>query len=150
MTWSYEPTQLDGSTTYQVRLLIGDTEAGDPLLQDEELAFMIATAGGTYAGAAMAARAVAAKFSRDADSTQGELRVLYSSRSRAYAARAVELDELASFSGGAVASPYTGGVSVADKAGRVADLDRVRPSFNRGLTDHVPVVPNDVDPGTGG
>lgn len=41
MSWSYDPTQLKDSLKDQIRLLIGDTNEADPLLQDEEIQFHI-------------------------------------------------------------------------------------------------------------
>lgn len=41
MSWSYDATQLASSIKDQVRLLIGDTNAQDPLIEDEELLFYV-------------------------------------------------------------------------------------------------------------
>lgn len=41
MSWTYDPAKLQDSSLYQIRLLIGDTIEGDPLLQDEEIQFYI-------------------------------------------------------------------------------------------------------------
>lgn len=41
MSWSYDPSKLKDSPKDQVRLLIGDTEEDDPLLQDEEIQFYL-------------------------------------------------------------------------------------------------------------
>ena len=41
MSWSYDPSSLKDSPKDQVRLLIGDTEEDDPLLQDEEISFYL-------------------------------------------------------------------------------------------------------------
>ena len=41
MSWTYDPTNLQDSLKDQIRLLIGDTMDGDPLLQDEEIQFYI-------------------------------------------------------------------------------------------------------------
>lgn len=41
MSWSYDPSDLSGNKLNQLRLVIGDTEASDPLLQDQELTFFL-------------------------------------------------------------------------------------------------------------
>lgn len=41
MSWTYDPSQLKESELMQIRLLLGDTDANDPLLEDEEIEFYI-------------------------------------------------------------------------------------------------------------
>lgn len=45
MSWSYDPTQLQDSPLMQVRLMLGDTDEDDPLMQDEEIQFYIDASG---------------------------------------------------------------------------------------------------------
>lgn len=45
MSWSYDPTQLKDSPLMQVRLMLGDTDENDPLMQDEEIEFYIEESG---------------------------------------------------------------------------------------------------------
>jgi len=82
MSWSYSGnpsnSQLD-----EVRFLIGDTDSTEPLLTDEELSYLITvdpdqgSSYSNYTAAAAAARAIAAKFSKQVDKTVGSLSIAY-------------------------------------------------------------------------
>lgn len=141
MTFTYNPADLLTSQMMQVRLMIADNNSGDPLLQDEEINFILTLRSALYGACAIACAQIAAKYSRDADSVQGETRTLYSTRSRAFAARVAYFEEQATIFGGA--EPYAGGISIADKERNIVDEDRVPPDFNRGMTDNTnyPVSP---------
>lgn len=41
MSWTYDPTQLQDSPLMQVRLVLGDTDAEDPLMENEEIQFYL-------------------------------------------------------------------------------------------------------------
>jgi len=41
MSWNYDPSKLQDSPLFQIRLIIGDTTELDPLLQDEEIQFYL-------------------------------------------------------------------------------------------------------------
>ena len=139
MTWSYDVTALQTNTTYQIRFTIGDTQASDPQLQDEEIAFALSQRSSIYGAAADCCRVIAAGLAREADSVQGELRTLYSARSRAYAAAAARFDNFAVTRGAAM--PYTGGISISDKVQQETNNDRVPPNFNIGMEDnYLPVA----------
>jgi hypothetical protein len=143
-TWSYDPTQLIGTSPtnmlMQVRRLIGDTNQADQQLYDEEINFAISQRGDIYGGGADCCRYLAAKYSRDIDTVQGELHRLYSARQKAYSARATELNRIAGFSGRG--APYAGGISVTDKMQNENNSDRVAPQFNLGMHENwIPVGP---------
>ena len=53
MSWSYDATQLAISVKDQVRLLIGDTNELEPLIEDEELMFYVDQHPGDTARAAL-------------------------------------------------------------------------------------------------
>jgi hypothetical protein len=149
MTWTYDVTALQTNTTYQVRYLIGDTLSTDPQLQDEEIAFSLTQRSSIHGAAAVCCRALANKFARSADQQAGDTRVAYSQISKAYAAKAIQLDVIAA-SGST--TPYAGGISITDLNNRQLDSDRVPPQFNIGMTDSalpVPAVGNAPDGGTG-
>lgn len=151
MAWSYDPSQLATMPAYQVRLLIGDTLATDKQMQDEEIDFYLTTRANIYGSAAECCRTLATQFSRLADSVQGELRTLYSSKARAYAARAAEFENKSTLSGSGM--PYAGGISIADKQNQESDTDRVPPQFNLGMDDSdlpVPAVGNETLNNLGG
>ena len=42
MSWTYDPTQLSTSPLMQVRFMLGDVKESSPLLQDEEINFLLA------------------------------------------------------------------------------------------------------------
>ncbi|HZT90284.1 MAG TPA: hypothetical protein VFA12_20255 [Stellaceae bacterium] len=123
-----------------MRLLIGDTNSTNPLLQDEEIAFDLTQVPTVYGAAAMACSQVAAKFSSLADQSAGQTKIAYSQRAKAYRAMAAEYKNLAAARGGGM--PYAGGISISDKAQQTQDSDRVPPNFNIGMTDDfLPVAP---------
>lgn len=156
MSWSYSVTDLATSQKDQVRFLIGDTDSQDPQFQDEELNFALLIRGSVFGAAAEACLSLSSKLSRKADTTTGELRTLYSSQARAYAARAGAYEVKSAEIGGSL--PFVGGISVTGKENAVADPDRVSPEFNREFTDNqnYPIspagnqtdTPPDVPPGT--
>lgn len=45
MSWTYDPTQLKDSPLMQVRLVLGDTDEDDPLMENEEIQFYLDEAG---------------------------------------------------------------------------------------------------------
>ena len=147
MVWSYGG-QPDQSPVDALRLLIGDTDTTDPLLQDEEIGAFLTTYGinpatlptPPYFAAAAACEAVAAKFARGADKTVGRLGIKSSQSAIAYERRAVLLRKRGLIEG---VSPYAGGISVAQKQAEVADGDRVRPAFTTTLMDFPGDTPGD-------
>lgn len=126
--WNYsgDPTN---SNRDAVRFLIGDTNAADPLVTDGEILYLLGEFGAATSAAAAACRAIAAKFSRQADKTVGDLSISASQRAKAFGARADELDSAVSASLAPI--PVVGGVSIADKATVESSTDRVRPSFTK-------------------
>lgn len=141
MSWNYDVESLDTNSKDQVRFLIGDTNTNDQQLQDEEIEFTISIRSSIWGAAASCCAALAASMSRLADTTTGELRTLYSSRARAYNARAGYYEQKSSELGGGL--PLVGGISIADKLAAEIDPDRVPPQFNIGMTDNFnqPVAP---------
>lgn len=146
-TWTYDPALIGGvdatALMMQVRTLIADTNIDDQQLWDQQIGFALAQeANNIYLAAADCCRQIAAKYSRDVDIVQGELRRLHSARQRAYATRADELEQKGrSRSRGA---GYAGGISRIDRDMRSQDADRVVPQYMVGLTDNwLPVGPID-------
>lgn len=140
MTWTYDIAALATTPLYQVRFLIGDTLTADQQLQDEEINFSLAQRPSIYGAGADCCRALASKLSRQADSVEGNQRIMYSSRAKAYALKAGEYETKAAVRAGAL--PYAGGISAADKLLEELNADRVTPQFNLGMTDNfLPVGP---------
>jgi len=126
--WTYNPSQINTSSLYQVRYLIGDTLEGDQQLMDQEINFSIASYSNVTLAAADCCRALQGKFARLVDLVQGELKTNYSNKAKAYFAKAIDLEQRGLIRGGAM--PYAGGISIDDKMNRVLNPDRVPPQFN--------------------
>ena len=99
MTWTYSgnPSSSDRDA---VRFLVGDTTSTDPLISDEEIAYLLVLYTEPPNAAVGAARAIAAKFSRESDQarTVGDLSLSesLSQKSTQYHHLADHLDGLAS------------------------------------------------------
>lgn len=151
--WTYDPSQLSTTPIFQVRFLVGDTIANSQQISDEEIGFSLTLRSSIWGAAATCLRNLAAQLSREADSVQKELRILYSSRAKAYAARAAELEALSVGRGGFAG--YAGGISIFDKDNQLQNSDRVPPEFQRDFTDNQnnPLAPagnqNDTDASSG-
>lgn len=128
MAWSYsgDPSTSDKDA---VRFMVGDTNNADQLMQDEEINFAVAREGSALKAAVVIARAIAAKFSRQADKAVGDLRIDLSQKAKAYHALAAQLEQEA----GILAVPYAGGLTVDEKAAAELDSSLVQPAFKRGM-----------------
>jgi len=127
--WSYDPT---GATSLdKLRLLIGDTDATDQLLQNEELTTLLSAAGSPTSAAATACRTLAARFARFADKWVGDLKILASQKARAYERLAEQYEAR----GAVYAVPSAGGVRTAEKQAQAANTELVQPSFRIGVHD---------------
>lgn len=144
MTATYSITDLATVPKDQVRLLIGDTDMSSVLLQDEEISFILSLMQSVYAAAANVCLSLAGKFSRLADHSQGTIRTNHSQKSKNYLELYVKYSNLAKSAGAPL--PYSGGISLADKAANELDPDRNAPPFAVGQDDNLtmPVAPNDL------
>lgn len=128
MAWTY----TDSPSTVPrdaVRWLVGDTNTADQQVTDAEVDFALDSSSSSGQAAAMVARALAAKYARQADKSVGDLSISASQRSKAYRDLADALE-----SGAAVAAvpiPLAGGISIDDKRTAEVDTDRVRPAFSK-------------------
>jgi len=93
MTWSYNSSLTTDKD--KVRFYIGDIDQTGQLLQDEEISFLLAEVSNVLLAAAHAAKAVAAKFSRQADKAVGDLRISLSQKAQAYMSLAADLEKRA-------------------------------------------------------
>lgn len=140
MTWSYTPSDIQTNKTDQVRWLVGDTVATDQLVQNEEIAFALTQRVSVYGAAAIVCRAIASKFSREADTVDRDLRTTLSAKAKAYASRAAMYEVQAMARSGV--SAYAGGISISDKVQQELNLDRVPPAFTVDMDDnYLPVAP---------
>jgi hypothetical protein len=136
MAWSYDETDL-GTTTASgrlnsVRLLLGDTDTNDQQVQNEEITFGLAqTNDNVYFAAAWCARVVAAKYSRQVNtSLDGALSADYTDLAKQYTGLAESL-EYQGKKAGAVVGIKAGGISKAKVDVVRANTDRIAPSFRR-------------------
>lgn len=129
-TYTSDP---ENSNRDAVRLLTGDTDSTDPLLQDSEVDYFLSLySNAVYPAAAAACDAISSKYARQADTTNGRLSVKASQRSEAYAKKAKELrrDTLLG------ADVFAGGLTIAGKNALDDDVDAVQPSFKVGMDDY--------------
>lgn len=144
MAWNYsgDPSASDLD---QVRFLVGDTDSTDELLQDEEINWLLTEYPTVYVAAAEAAKAIASKFARLADTNiEGAVSVKYSQRQKQFLQLAVRLEEKAD-SGGGIAAPFVSGVSQGEMEAVRQDEDRVPSRFYRGKFDYPPKGDEDVE-----
>lgn len=129
MTFSYDITDLATSPKDAVRLLIHDTDAADPLLQDEEINYLVAVEGtNLYRIAWRAAEVIAAKFARVVDRSIGPLNDRGSQKQAQYAALACDLRNKMLRSGPV---PLATALSISEKQSVEDQPDRVPNIFRR-------------------
>lgn len=136
MTWSYSPSDLNTTTASgrlnTVRLLVGDTDTSDQLVQDEEITFALSQANNNvYYAAAWICRTIAAKFSRMVDTQlDGALQANYSDRSKQYQQLAAQIENQGKKTSGKSLGVFGGGYSISDMGVVNSDTDRVKPAFS--------------------
>ena len=140
MTWSFSLATLQRNNKDQVRVLIGDFNPTDPLMQDELITFFMTQRATVYGAAAMACQTLATQFAREADTVQDNLHTTYSVRSKSFYAKAAQYEAMAAQRGAGI--PYAGGISIADKIQQELNPDRVSPQYTIGMDDnYLPVGP---------
>ena len=140
MTWTYTSTDISLSRD-KVRLTIGDTDSGDQILQDEEIAYALTLSSDVRSASVYAAEFAAAKYTRLADKSMGDLSISYSQKADSYLELAGRLRR--SVATGAL--PYFGGISISGKDSREADTDRVKPAFTVDMLDDTQIADSDED-----
>ena len=125
MTWTYSGDP-SANNRDAVRFAVGDTDTADQQLSDEEIAYLLIDAGGVKSAAIAAIRSLIAKFARAVDKSVGDLSVSYSQRLEHY--KTLEKTLRADL-GIRRATPYAGGISIADKTTDKLDTDRLDPAF---------------------
>lgn len=141
--WTYDVTNINTSSASgrlnAVRLLVGDTDESDQLLQDEELRFALSQNNNNiYKTAAWACQSLAAKFARMVDTQlDGALEQKYSDRIKHYTMLATQMAELGKKSGGSLLGISAGGISKVTMELAEADTDRVGPLFKMGQFDNL-------------
>lgn len=118
MSWSYDPTLLNTTSASgrlnSVRLLVGDTDTTDQLVQNEEIVFALSQSGdNVYTAAAWVCRVIAAKFSRLVDTElSGALSASYSDKAKHYQLLAVQVETLGKKYSGRALGVSAGGLDI--------------------------------------
>ena len=143
MAWSYNAADLNTTTASgrlnTVRLLIGDTDTTDQLVQNEEILFALSQVGNNvyYAGS-WVCKTIAAKFSRMVDTQlDGALSANYSDRAKQFQQLSVQIEAQGKKTSGKALGVFGGGVSVAQVDATNQDPDRVKPAFSINQFDNV-------------
>ena len=143
MSWSYSASDLTTTTSAgrinTVRLLVGDTDTTDQLVQNEEITFALSQTGdNVYYAAVWICRAIAAKFSRMVTTTlDGALSANYSDRAKQYTQLATQIEAQGKKTSGKALGVSAGGISVAAMDLANATTDRVTPAFGVTQFDNV-------------
>ena len=139
MTWSYSEDDLGTTTAVErlntVRLLIGDTDTTDQLIQDEEIIFALAqTSNNVYYAASWCADAVGAKFARKVTTElDGQLRAEYSDLYKHYQKLSGQLRQSGAKYGGTALGLDAGGLTTTDINLVRDNTNRVKPSFTKDM-----------------
>lgn len=142
MTATYDPTLLATDTTYQVRLLAGDTDSTKFILTDEEIDFFLSENSNIYFAAARCLESMGAKYAGLVDKQVGDLRIRYSEKSKQYIAQAKEMWSRVGRS--SFATFYVGGMLVSEQESDKEDTSLVQPEFTKDMMDYN--VQTNLDP----
>lgn len=132
--WTYNGDPAS-SATNEVRFLVGDTDAKNKLVQDEEIAYAIGIESSIMRAAVRVARGIATRFARNVEKQVGDLKIKAGDKYKNYleVVKVLEAEAASSMPG---ASPFAGGISVAAKTTQENDTDRSKPAFKRGMMDN--------------
>jgi hypothetical protein len=138
MAWTYTPVSTSKD---KVRLLTGDTDTTDQLLQDEEIAYVLGVQASISLASAACCDLIAAKFARQVNTQNGALRVSAVKRYDHYIDLAKRLraggaGDIPGDSTVMLAEGFAGGLTVSGKENLAADTDAVQPSFRVGQDDY--------------
>ena len=146
MAWSYDVADLNTTTSSgrlnTVRLLVGDTDTSDQLVQNEEITFALAQVGDNiyYAGS-WVCKVIAAKFSRMVTTTlDGALSANYSDRAKQYQQLSIQIEAQGKKTSGKSLGVFGGGISVVDVEAVRVNPDRVKPAFSVNQFDNTEAV----------
>jgi len=134
MSWTYDTTLSEDAA--HVRFMLGDTDEDEiPTLSDEEIDGALTIYGAIRSAAAACAESLASRYARKAIQLRDD-----AGASKMYGDRAKELRQVAAdlrAQSARYATPFAGGISIADKEAREGDSDRVAPAFTKELHEYV-------------
>lgn len=112
MTWTYDGAPT-GDRRSEVRFMVGDTNADDPLVQDEEIDFILGQVPPVdgrpaWLTSAHVADAIAAQFARKADRSIGSLQISAKQQRDHYRELAQDLRVLHATNGKGVVGGFSG------------------------------------------
>ena len=131
MAFTYSGDPSSSSSDF-VRFLIGDTDSTDALLQDEEIAHLLAETPDVRMAASKAALGAAAKLARRVNGATGRVRKDLAAQYEHYADLAKRLQREATMRGAEVEA---GGVFKDDVRNDQLDESLVQPEFEVGVHD---------------
>jgi hypothetical protein len=138
VAWSYSGNP-EKSLKDQVRFLCGDTRPDDPLLQDEEIKFLIKQCNNSpYGSAIRCCEAIAVHFARLCDESVGQVRLSLSQKVEAYRKMKEDLRQRMATED---MTPYAGGISQTDHNMAVKDEDRIPPDFTKHQMENEQIAP---------
>lgn len=146
MAWSYSVADLNTTTSSgrlnTVRLLVGDTDTSDQLVQNEEITFALGQVGdNVYYAGSWICKAIAAKFSRMVDTQlDGALSAKYSDRVKQYQLLSIQIEAQGKKTSGKALGAFGGGISITDVASVRGDTDRVKPVFTIDQFENIEAV----------
>ena len=126
MAFTYSGNPLNSDAEH-VRFLIGDTDRDNPLYTDEEIQYLVITAGDVLGAAVRAVEGVLAKLSGAIDESVGSVSISFSNQRTGYEKLYDRLMARLAIEG---AVPYCGGISIADKQARLTDANREPTQFS--------------------
>ena len=148
MSFSYDASNISTSTfagrLNAVRLIVGDTDSSDPLVQNEEILFALTQASNNiyYAGS-WAANAIGSKFARLVDTQlDGAISSKYSDLTKKYSALSSKLRQEGQRFSGTALGITAGGVSKTAVESAYQESDRVQPQF---ISNQFKNPPSDED-----
>jgi hypothetical protein len=143
MTWNYvDPLTIPRD---EVRFLCGDTFIKDQLITDEEIAYGLSKFSSPSLAAALCLRSLAARASREVNTTVGEISQSASDRFKAYMALIDILDPYGITVGAiGLVIPSFGGLTHSGKDALDEDTDAVQPEFKRCQFDN-PDIGSDTE-----
>jgi hypothetical protein len=132
------------SNVDRIRLLVGDQDENDQLLEDDSYVFALDEAGNNkFRAAAIICRSIAGKFARLVNTDFEGVSSDYSDRQKHYRQLAKELEQQAKRQGG-LGSPRAGGISIDQMDFVERDDDRPDPAFRRRQFRNPPNI-DDID-----
>lgn len=138
MSWTYSGDPQT-SAKDETRFYIGDTDKTDPLLNDQEISFILKQYNFSAINAAIpCCNFIMTKFGRMADESVGQVKIMYSQKVKAYRQIKEDLRELLAITD---MTPYAGGISVSDKLTNNQNTDLVRPDFSKHMMENQDIAP---------